>query len=149
VLTDRHLKVLENRGLDAETLVRFGGLTFEQRGGNGPCWIWGGKSIYRGYGRLWMAGATVLAHRLFYEALVGPIPRDHQVDHLCRNKLCVNPDHLEAVTQLENTRRHHATKTHCAQGHPWIAENVTVESRGSRRCKLCHRTKERERHHAQ
>jgi hypothetical protein len=70
------------------------------------CWIWCGQ-IHTGgkYGRTSLNGRKVYAHRLMYEIYHGPIPDNLHIDHLCRNTLCVNPDHLEAVTQRENNIR--------------------------------------------
>ena len=73
----------------------------------GLCWEWTGSND-RGYGMFRLDGRTVRAHRWAWETLVGPIPRGLHLDHLCRNPPCVNPDHLEPVTQPENIRRGHA-----------------------------------------
>ena len=85
----------------------------------------------------------VMAHRFAYELLVGPIPDDLELDHLCRNTCCVNPEHLEAVTHLENMRRRHLREaTHCAQGHPYDEENTGWRDGGKHRyCKACNRAR--------
>ena len=69
------------------------------------CWEWCGEINHKGYGRLWTGGKRYFAHRAYYEVTHGPIPEGHEIDHLCRNRRCVNPDHLEAVAPVENQRR--------------------------------------------
>lgn len=71
----------------------------------GGCWEFTGCKVKGGYGRLWCRGRQVMAHRAAYEEFVGPIPAGMHLDHICRNTSCVNPDHLEPVTQAENNRR--------------------------------------------
>lgn len=83
-------------------------------------------------------GNKMYAYRLVYMLTVGPIAPGYEIDHLCRNKLCVNPRHLEAVTHSENMRRWHAQKTHCNYGHEWIPKNIyTAPTSGKRQCRIC------------
>jgi hypothetical protein len=85
------------------------------------------------------------AHRVAYEALVGPIPQGLQLDHLCRNRMCVNPEHLEPVTARENLRRVFALITECPSGHPYDEINMGIQPDGRRYCRLCKRNKARAR----
>lgn len=85
------------------------------------------------------------AHRVAYELFVAEIPEGFDLDHLCRNRGCVNPDHLEPVTRRENLLRgetipaRNARITHCPQGHPYDAENTRIRPCGRRRCAACNR----------
>lgn len=90
-------------------------------------------------------GGSVLAHRLVYRCLRAPIPHGKQIDHICRNRRCVNPDHLEVVDQAENKRRAAQAKTACPMGHPYDLANTYRSPRGERRCRECHRRESRER----
>lgn len=116
------------------------------------CWTWTGKRGHNGYGYWhWDEGGTKpntqrLVHRVVYTVLVGPIPDGLTIDHLCRNQLCVNPQHLEAVPQGENTRRGtgpvaiNARKTHCIRGHDLSGPAVYVRPDGrGRDCRECKR----------
>jgi hypothetical protein len=107
------------------------------------CWRWLGARTGHGYGNATWDGRQIGAHRLVYELLVAPIAKGLQIDHLCRNKLCVNPAHLEPVTPAENTRRvpswPNAMKTHCPHGHPYDEANTLVYANGRRHCRACNR----------
>jgi hypothetical protein len=110
------------------------------------CWLWMGERDPLGYGRFRWRGrksTSVLAHRNAYEMVVGPIPEGLTIDHLCRNPACVNPAHLEPVTNEENVRRglagaYNRVKTHCKNGHPFDEENTAVYY-GKRACRTCRR----------
>jgi hypothetical protein len=86
-----------------------------------------------------------LAHRLSYEEFVGPIPESHDIDHLCGQRACLNPAHLDPVTHRENLRRGggfagvNARKTHCKQGHPLEGANVYEHPTNGRYCRECKR----------
>lgn len=79
--------------------------TVEDRGYDTPCWIWGRHITTDGYGQMYVDNRLVMAHRHYYEKAKGSIPRGLQLDHLCRVRACMNPDHLEPVTNAENVRR--------------------------------------------
>lgn len=103
------------------------------------CWLWtGGSSGNRThkYGDLSVGGKTFRAHRLSYVLARGEIPEGKVIDHLCCNPLCVNPDHLEAVSQGENTRRGRSYGTHCKRGHRLAGENIQWVGT-QRRCRKC------------
>lgn len=118
------------------------------------CWIWVGAITQAnakssgGYGLYSFKGKLELAHRFAYKLLVGEIPKGLTLDHLCRVRNCVNPEHLEPVTIRENTLRgdtipaRNAKKTHCKYGHPFSLENTLLLSRGERVCKTCDRARQ-------
>lgn len=120
----------------------------------GGCWVWHGR-IVRGYGVLTINGRPRRAHRISYEEFAHQIPAGLQLDHLCRNRSCINPHHLEPVTPRENTYRSHialapinAAKTQCPQGHPYDEENTGITYRGKQReryCRTCARERVRRR----
>ncbi len=118
----------------------------------GDCWEWVAGKNDDGYGSFWSGERTVRAHRWAYEHMVGPIPAGLALDHLCRNRACVNPEHLDPVPPLVNTRRgvpgaymrERATQiTHCPKGHEYTPDNTTrtrsAQGRWGRRCKACMR----------
>lgn len=107
------------------------------------CWLWTGCKTGAGYGQLTHRGQSGLrAHRVTYEALVGPIPAGLVLDHLCRNRACVNPYHLEPVPQRVNVLRgessaaRNARKTHCPRGHEYDNSNTRIYA-GRRYCRAC------------
>lgn len=106
------------------------------------CWDWTASKNHLGYGQYWDGKRRAKAHRFSYEALVGPIPEGLVIDHLCRNRGCVNPAHLEPVTQRRNVLRGegmgaiNARKTHCKHGHPFTPEN-TIKHPNGYGCRLC------------
>lgn len=106
------------------------------------CWIWTGGRSTSGYGKVSLGrrGSSGYAHRVMYELIVEPIPDGWCIDHLCRNKLCVNPSHLEVVTYSVNVLRglRSALKPpECSAGHPRIPANLIRNGLGSTRCRLC------------
>lgn len=114
------------------------------------CWEWQAARTASGYGAMRAGGFVWLAHRLsVLFATNSPLPPDRQVDHLCMNVRCVNPNHLELVTGVENVRRSYATnvsasrqraKTHCPQGHPYDEVNTYLKPNGGGRdCRACRR----------
>jgi hypothetical protein len=102
----------------------------------GPCWEWTGALSF-GYGRFRDGKLVVQAHRWAWKRLVGEIDDDLDLDHLCRNRKCCNPDHLEPVSRQENLRRGaQGGKTRCVRGHAFSGENLYV-NKGKRYCVTC------------
>lgn len=113
------------------------------------CWVWQEKSrTSQGYALGQGPTGLAAAHRLAYEALVGPIPEGLQLDHLCYNPPCINPSHLEPVTRQENMRRARERYTHCKNGHEFNEENTRITTQGGRQCLPCKRAYERDAYYA-
>lgn len=112
---------------------------------SGDCWLWTAGRTPEGYGKFWLGGKTVLAHRVAYTLEHGPIPDRLHLDHLCRVRHCVNPAHMEPVTHRENVLRGEgvaakaARMTHCKHGHEFTPDNIRQSTNGVRRCKTCKR----------
>lgn len=104
------------------------------------CLVWCGRVGRDGYGLTWRRGTPIQAHLAVYTSTVGPIPADRVLDHLCRNRLCVAPWHLEPVTRRENERRKawpaRARRTTCPQGHA-LADTGVVTPHGGKVCRVC------------
>ena len=114
------------------------------------CWVWMGTTNPGGYGLVGYNGKTKLSHRVAYELKFGPIPEGLDLDHLCRVRCCVNPDHLEPVSRSENLRRGETgdnlvksalSVTHCPSGHEYTPENTFLrkDRPGHRGCRACRR----------
>lgn len=122
------------------------------KGGPEDCWEWRAGVQTDGYGCFTFKPLrikNVLAHRWAYVTLVGLIPRRHELDHLCRNRRCVNPKHLQPVTKRENILRgvgtgaRFARRTHCDRGHELAGDNLVVRTDGGRRCRECRKVRRR------
>jgi hypothetical protein len=104
------------------------------------CWLWIGAVQSSGYGNFGTDGKNYLAHRVSYTERRGPIPEGMTIDHKCRTRSCVNPDHMEVVPFKENLRRRNAAKTHCKNGHPLAGDNAYIRPDGlGRGCRECRR----------
>lgn len=120
------------------------------------CWQWRGLIAKSGYGFVKKDGKTFYAHRFWYEYFVGSIPAGLTIDHLCANRSCVNPDHLEPVTRSVNTKRAWLTSpvrqrplaTHCKHGHVWTEESTRITTTRNRQCRICKRSYELRAYHA-
>lgn len=106
------------------------------------CWIWMGLINKQGYGLIAINGILKKAHRVSYQAFRGGIPKQLVSDHLCRVRCCVNPWHIEIVTNQENIRRgvagiNNRSKTHCIHGHELSGENLYINKKKERGCRVC------------
>lgn len=119
------------------------------------CWLWtASRAPLNGYGSFYFNGRPRPAHIAAYMMFVGPVPDGLELDHLCRVRRCVNPQHLEPVTRRENVRRGfnpaaiNARKKHCRRGHEFTEENTRITPSGRRNCRACNREKNRARRRA-
>lgn len=123
------------------------------------CWIFIASGNKWGYGQFWYQGKFIAAHRFSYMIENGPIKEGLEIHHLCRNRRCVNPEHLEALTKQEHnkrwrnlgpaveaTKKRYAERTECSKGHPLTKENTRhyTNRKGyiTRKCRTCHRENE-------
>jgi hypothetical protein len=105
------------------------------------CLNWTASTQSGGYGQTMVNRRNYYTHRLMYRWFVGPIPAGHQLDHLCRNRRCAAPAHLEPVSHRENALRSPLVtglRAKCRKGHPLDASNLWVEASGTRRCLICY-----------
>lgn len=116
------------------------------------CWHWVGAITSSGYGAVGVNGVSKSTHRVAYELLIGQIPADLQIDHLCRNRPCCNPAHLEPVTARENNiRRPDVNKAFCVNGHEMTEQNTIVKVAGDskiRNCRTCTKRAQRDKRRA-
>lgn len=115
------------------------------------CWDWQAYLDDEGYGHFWFDHTMKLAHVFLYELLEGPIPEGMELDHLCRNRACVNPSHVQPVIHLENIRRGdsgkpQSSRTHCPAGHPYDEVNTYISPTGHRNCRICRSRRANEYH---
>lgn len=110
---------------------------------NSGCWLWIGAVSKVGYGTIWENRRTRLAHRVAYEAIVGPIPPGMTLDHQCGVRCCVNPAHLRPASYRENVLRsdtpasRNLAKRECKHGHALSTDNLYVTPSGQRACRVC------------
>ncbi len=115
---------------------------------NSGCWLWTGSISPNGYAVFWYRNKkNWTGHRYAYTSFKGPVPTGLDLDHKCRVRRCVNPDHLEPVTRLENlirgdTKIGRSKRPHCPHGHEWNEKTTRINRDGSRHCRECFRLRE-------
>lgn len=146
---DPHLKKIRSTGTPDGVPMDLPSRVWRKvdKGGPGGCWLWTGARNHLGYGQIQVSvqAGRRGAHRVVFELLRGPIPDwSEDLDHLCRNTSCVNPDHLEPVLHKENMMRapwtaiqFQKSKTHCPYGHEYTESNTYLNPKGSRECRTC------------
>lgn len=121
---------------------------------NSGCWLWERGLNSAGYGMHAQRRVMRLAHKLAYEAINGAVPQGLELDHLCRVRCCINPDHLEAVSRRTNTLRgetrpaENVLKDRCPKGHPYAGGNLYTRANGHRVCRACAAERAREKRRA-
>lgn len=119
---------------------------------NSGCWLWLTSATRHGYGEFWDGIRVRRAHRWAYEHFIAPVPAELVLDHKCRVPCCVNPAHLEPVTQRVNVLRGmapaaiQAKRTHCIHGHELLGENLYIKPNGARQCVPCRRLTDKKRY---
>lgn len=158
-MSEQAVQWIEARGISVELAAKFGlSNSLEIDGGEvwrllshvqvdeqTGCWNWMGRKTRNGYGIAQVGKSGTTAHRRLM-SLLCDVPANLVVDHLCSNRACLNPTHLEVVTQRENTLRA-VRKDACPQGHPYDDQNRIVLRNGHWRCRECHRARELARYH--
>lgn len=123
-----------------DVATRFWSYVSFPRGGIDGCWLWSVK-MGNGYGRFWSCDRTIAAHRVSWAMHRGVVPDGFDIDHLCRNRACVRPDHLEAVSKSTNTSRGYSgtpiLKSHCRHGHAMTPDNIAVVKTARKTMRLC------------
>ena len=130
--------------MDESTSRRFWAKVWKTEG----CWFWTASVDRNGYGQFRLGTRTVKAHRAAYEELIGAMPEGLEPDHLCRQRRCVNPAHIEMVSHRENILRGlapsavHARKKCCPKGHAYDEANTRITPDGKRICRTCHKARQ-------
>jgi len=132
-----------NNNLPASTERRLLEKIEKQKGSD--CWFFTGSKLPSGYGILWNGVRPIGAHRISFQLYRGEITDGMEIDHICNNRSCVNPEHLQLLTHKENMRKSsalmgiNARKTHCKRDHELSGDNLHITPRGARQCKECMR----------